>query len=61
VLHQAALCSVPQSIDDPIHTHESNVTGFLNMLAAARDSHVKRFVYAASCASHGDRFAVPQV
>jgi UDP-N-acetylglucosamine/UDP-N-acetylgalactosamine 4-epimerase len=61
VLHQAALCSVPQSIDDPIQTHESNVTGFLNMLLAARDSRVKRFVYAASCATYGDRSAVPQV
>lgn len=61
VLHQAALGSVPQSIEDPIHTNESNVTGFLNMLVAARDCRVKRFVYAASCASYGDHPAVPQV
>jgi nucleoside-diphosphate-sugar epimerase len=61
VLHQAALCSVPQSIEDPIHTNESNVTGFLNMLVAARDGRVKRFVYAASCATYGDRSAGPQV
>jgi len=61
VLHQAALCSVPQSIEDPIHTNESNVTGFLNMLVAARDSRVRRFVYAASCATYGDRCAVPQI
>jgi UDP-N-acetylglucosamine 4-epimerase len=60
VLHQAALCSVPESIEDPIHTNENNVTGFLNMLVAARDSRVRRFVYAASCASYGDRSAVPQ-
>jgi UDP-N-acetylglucosamine 4-epimerase len=52
---------VPHSIDDPIQTHESNVTGFLNMLVAARDSRVKRFVYAASCATYGDRSAGPQV
>src|ERR1700750_1469935 len=54
VLHQAALASVPLSIDDPILTNESNVTGFLNMLVAARDSRVKRFVYAASSAAYGD-------
>jgi UDP-N-acetylglucosamine/UDP-N-acetylgalactosamine 4-epimerase len=61
VLHQAALGSVPRSLEDPILTNESNVTGFLNMLVAARDSRVKRFVYAASCASYGDHPAVPQI
>ena len=61
VLHQAALGSVPRSIDDPIQTNESNVTGFLNMLVAARDKGTKRFVYAASCASYGDSPAVPQI
>jgi UDP-N-acetylglucosamine 4-epimerase len=61
VLHQAALGSVPHSIDDPIRTHESNVNGFLNMLVAARDSRARRFVYAASCATYGDRSAVPQI
>ena len=48
VLHQAALGSVPRSIADPIRSHQSNVTGFLNMLVAARDAGVKRFVYASS-------------
>ena len=48
ILHQAALGSVPRSIEDPITTNASNVTGFLNMLVAARDSKVSRFVYAAS-------------
>jgi UDP-N-acetylglucosamine 4-epimerase len=61
VLHQAALVSVPHSIADPIQTNESNVTGFLNMLVAARESRVKRFVYAASCATYGDHCAVSQV
>ena len=54
VLHQAALGSVPRSIDDPITSHDSNVTGFLHMLVAARDAGVKRFVYAASSAAYGD-------
>ena len=48
VLHQAALGSVPRSIDDPIGTNQSNIDGFLHMLVAARDTRVKRFVYAAS-------------
>ncbi len=61
VLHEAALGSVPRSIDDPIASHESNVTGFLNMLVAARDSKVKRFVYAASSAAYGDHPALPKV
>ena len=61
VLHEAALGSVPRSIDDPIASHESNVTGFLNMLVAARDAHVKRFVYAASSAAYGDHPGLPKV
>jgi UDP-N-acetylglucosamine 4-epimerase len=61
VLHEAALGSVPRSIDDPITSHESNVTGFLNMLVAARDAKVKRFVYAASSAAYGDHPGLPKV
>jgi UDP-N-acetylglucosamine 4-epimerase len=61
VLHQAALGSVPRSINDPIATHENNVTGFLNMLVAARDAHVTRLVYAASSAAYGDHAALPRV
>ena len=61
VLHEAALGSVPRSIEDPLATHESNVTGFLNMLVAARDAGVKRFVYAASSAAYGDHAALPRV
>jgi len=61
VLHQAALGSVPRSIDDPITSHETNVTGFLNMLVAARDAKVKRFVYAASSAAYGDWPGLPKV
>lgn len=61
VLHQAALGSVSHSIDDPIHANENNVSGFLNMLVAARDAGVSRFIYAASCAAYGDHPVVPQV
>ena len=61
VLHEAALGSVPRSIDDPITSHESNVTGFLNMLVAARDAKVRRFVYAASSAAYGDHPGLPKV
>ena len=61
VLHEAALGSVPRSIEDPLATHENNVTGFLNMLVAARDAGVKRFVYAASSAAYGDHAALPRV
>jgi len=61
VLHQAALGSVPRSIEDPIASHASNVTGFLNMLVAARDSGVARFVYAGSSATYGDHPALPKV
>ena len=61
VLHEAALGSVPRSIDDPIASHASNVTGFLNMLVAARDASAKRFVYAASSAAYGDHPGLPKV
>ena len=61
VLHQAALGSVPRSIEDPITTNENNITGFLNMLVASRDSGVKRFVYAASSSTYGDHPALPKV
>lgn len=61
VLHQAALGSVPRSMLDPIASHDSNVTGFLNMLVAARDAKVKRFVYASSSAIFGDEPGLPKV
>jgi UDP-N-acetylglucosamine 4-epimerase len=61
VLHQAALGSVPRSIEDPLNTHASNVTGFLNMLVAARDNQAKRFVYASSSAIYGDHPGLPKV
>lgn len=61
ILHQAALGSVPRSINDPITTNEVNVGGFLNMLVAARDAKVKRFVYAASSSTYGDSVALPKV
>ena len=61
VLHQAALGSVPRSIDDPITSHEVNVSGFLNMLVASRDAGVKRFVYAASSAAYGDYPGLPKI
>lgn len=61
VLHQAALGSVPRSINDPITTNEVNISGFLNMLVAARDANVKRFVYAASSSTYGDSEALPKV
>ncbi|WP_243636387.1 SDR family oxidoreductase [Flavobacterium aquariorum] len=61
VLHQAALGSVPRSINDPITTNDVNVSGFLNMLVAARDAHVKRFVYAASSSTYGDSVGLPKV
>ncbi|HIJ86984.1 MAG TPA: Vi polysaccharide biosynthesis UDP-N-acetylglucosaminuronic acid C-4 epimerase TviC [Desulfuromonadales bacterium] len=60
VLHEAALGSVPRSIADPIISNASNVTGFLNMLVAARDAGVKRFVYAASSSTYGDHPALPK-
>ncbi len=61
VLHQAALGSVPRSIDDPIASFQSNVGGFLNMLVAARDAGVERLVYASSSATYGDHPALPKV
>jgi len=61
VLHQAALGSVPRSIEDPIMTNSSNINGFLNMLVAARDSGVKGFVYAASSSTYGDHPDLPKV
>jgi UDP-N-acetylglucosamine 4-epimerase len=61
VLHQAALGSVPRSINDPITTNEVNVSGFLNMLVASRDAKIKRFVYAASSSTYGDSSILPKV
>jgi len=61
VLHQAALGSVPRSISDPLRTHAANATGFLNMLVAARDAGVSRFVYAASSSTYGDAPELPKV
>jgi UDP-N-acetylglucosamine 4-epimerase len=60
VLQQAALGSVPRSLDDPLATNEVNVTGFLNMLVASRDEGVKRFIYAASSSTYGDSTALPK-
>ena len=61
VLHQAALGSVPRSLADPITTNAANVTGFLNMLVAARDAGAQRFVYAASSSTYGDHPGLPKV
>jgi UDP-N-acetylglucosamine 4-epimerase len=61
VLHQAALGSVPRSIKDPQTTHRANATGFLNMLVAAKDAGVQRFVYAASSSTYGDSPTLPKV
>lgn len=61
VLHQAALGSVPRSLEDPITTNEVNIGGFLNMLVAARDAGVKSFVYAASSSTYGDHPGLPKV
>jgi len=61
VLHQAALGSVPRSINDPITSNDVNVSGFLNMLVASRDAKVKRFVYAASSSTYGDSEGLPKV
>jgi UDP-N-acetylglucosamine 4-epimerase len=60
VLHQAALGSVPRSLADPLLTNDTNVTGFLTMLVAARDARVQRFVYAASSSTYGDHPALPK-
>ena len=61
VLHHAALGSVPWSMDDPLRTNGVNVDGFVNMLVAAKDAHIKRFVYASSSAVYGDTSDIPQV
>jgi len=61
VLHQAALGSVPRSINDPITTNQNNIDGFLNMLVAARDANVDSFVYAASSSTYGDHLDLPKV
>jgi UDP-N-acetylglucosamine 4-epimerase len=61
VLHQAALGSVPRSIEDPLTTNSVNVSGFLEMLTAARSADVKRFVYAASSSTYGDHPGLPKV
>ena len=61
VLHQAALGSVPRSINDPITTNEVNVSGFLNMLVASRDAKIKRFIFAASSSTYGDSEGLPKV
>ena len=61
VLHQAALGSVPRSINDPATTNEVNISGFLNMLIASRDAGVKRFIFAASSSTYGDSQSLPKV
>jgi UDP-N-acetylglucosamine 4-epimerase len=61
VLHQAALGSVPRSINDPITSNEVNVSGFLNMLVASKDAGVQRFIYAASSSTYGDSESLPKV
>ena len=61
VLHQAALGSVPRSVDDPITSNDNNINGTLNMLVAARDANVKRFVYAASSSAYGDTPTLPKI
>lgn len=61
VLHQAALGSVPRSVENPILTNENNISGFLNMLVAARDAGVQRFVFAASSSTYGDHPGLPKV
>ena len=61
VLHQAALGSVPRSIQNPVTTTEININGFVNMLVAVREAKVKRFVYAASSSTYGDNYALPKI
>jgi len=61
ILHQAALGSVPRSIEDPILTNSANITGFLNMLVAAKEAKVTSFVYAASSSTYGDHPALPKI
>ncbi len=60
VLHEAAIGSVPRSVEDPVFTNENNITGFLNILVASRDAGVKRFVYAASSSTYGDDPGLPK-
>ena len=60
VLHEAAIGSVPRSIKDPVTTNAVNIDGFLNMLIAARDAHVKRFIFAASSSTYGDSVSLPK-
>ncbi len=60
VLHQAAIGSVPRSIEDPVYTSSNNINGFLNMMVASRDAGVRRFVYAASSAAYGDHQSLPK-
>jgi len=61
VLHQAALGSVPRSIEDPINTNKANIDGFLNMLVASKDANIRRFVYAASSSTYGDHPDLPKI
>ncbi len=61
VLHQAALGSVPRSIEDPVRTNSANIDGFLNMLVAAKDGDVRRFIYAASSSTYGDHTELPKI
>ena len=61
VLHEAALGSVPRSINDPTTTNDVNINGFLNMLIASRDEGIKRFIYAASSSTYGDSAELPKV
>src|SRR5947208_87797 len=61
VLHQAALPSVPKSIEDPISSHAANIDGTFNLLMAARDAKVRRFIYAASSSAYGDTETLPKV
>lgn len=61
VLHQAALGSVPRSLENPLATNDNNVTGFLQMLVAAREAKVRRFVYAASSSTYGDEASLPKI
>ena len=61
VLHQAAIGSVPRSIEDPLYTNANNISGFLNMLLVSRDAGVKRFVYAASSSTYGDHPGLPKL
>lgn len=61
ILHEAAIGSVPRSINDPVFTNDNNINGFLNMLVAARDAKIKRFIYAASSSTYGDNNELPKI